>query len=1104
MHTLLRMLSVLLLVLPGVPAAAAMLELGDPYFETVGDADSIPDNNVTALAQDHSGFIWIGTPSGLIRFDGYRFRRYVRDPLDPDSLGGVFIRALLVSSDGRLWVGTNADGVSVLDPASGRFQRFRHDPANASSLAHDQVRAIAEDAQGTIWLGTRAGLDRFDPASGQFSHQRQRLTDTSVDEDERIFALLVDGVGDLWVGSWNGLSRRQHLTGQSQRIGVDGEATLAGQLIMTLFPLRDGRIGVGTAQVGSFLIDPTDLQVLPIPSDRTHSATASESLALAMVQPKPEELWLGSYGGIAVIDPQSRRLLRQLRPDPSIPSSLSNSQIRCFLQDRAGQIWIGGYSGGLQRHDSRNDAVRVLHHSPMHPQSLSSPSISSALELDNGQIWLGTRENGIDVLDPTLGVVGGFRADPDDPGTLGNGMVISLAQTRDGSVFAGTLAGLFRRDPISGRFDGIGKAQGLSGTTVRVLLADPGGDLWIGSNIGLARWHEAQEAIEEIALADGSPLTADVNALAQEAGGRLWVGSAGGLYVLEAGSAALRQVVTAGGEADDPTADSVVGLLLDHQGRLWVDTAEGLHHMLEWDGRQARFDPVSARLGFGGRPFGANLLEDQQGRIWSQRHVLDPATDSIYELSRADGIDIGTAWFRSYTKTRAGLLLFGGSQGLAIIDPERFSTWSFDPPVVATEVRIGGLQKRPGDWSQGLLVPASAQAFSVEFAALDYSAPQRIRYGYRLEGLDADWNETDASRRTASYNNLWPGNYELVIRGSNRGGAWTGHDLHIPVQVLPRYWQTLWFALLALLGIGALGYGLYRRKLLRIRRHERELEQMVVVRTAELSESKEKAETALLQLRGTQKQLVVAEKMASLGQLVAGVAHEINTPLGIALTAASVQSEELRTLGRRVTDHSLTSSDLSSYLSTASQAAHLVDDHLARAAHLVRSFKQVSVDRSFDERRRFVLADYLRDLVESLEVVWKRRPIRMVRDCDNALVMDSFPGTLGQIITTLAQNAVLHAYDAGVSGVLRIEARALDDERIELVFADDGKGIAATDLPRIFEPFYTTRRHEGCVGLGLHIVFNQVNARLGGQVEVHSQLGHGTRFTLRLPRSAPE
>jgi signal transduction histidine kinase len=521
-----------------------------------------------------------------------------------------------------------------------------------------------------------------------------------------------------------------------------------------------------------------------------------------------------------------------------------------------------------------------------------------------------------------------------------------------------------------------------------------------------------------------------------------------------------------------------------------------------WDGRHADWDAISLRLGIAGHPFGANLLDDAQGRIWTQRHVYDPRSESVHELSRADGIDIGTAWYRSYARLRSGQLMFGGSRGVAIIDPERFRTWDFQPPLVISELRVDSIVQPSSSWQRGLTLDASARSFDVEFAALDLSAPQRNRYAHRLVGYDDDWIESDATRRIASYSKLWPGDYRLEIRGSNRVGTMAAQPLTIAVRVLPAYWQTPWFALLALLGVGLAIFAGYRWNLAKVRRHEHELELMVEQRTRELSEAKVGAETALVRLQGAQQQLVAAEKMASLGQLVAGVAHEINTPLGIAVTAASVQSEQLRDLSQRVQAHALKLSDLDQYLATAGQATQLVNDHLARAAHLVRSFKQVSVDRSTDERRHFDLKDFLEELIENLQIAWKRRPIHFQLSCPPDLTLDNYPGTLGQIITTFAQNALQHAYQDQRAGQLSIAACALPDAQIELIFADDGSGIEASELPRVFEPFFTTRRTEGYIGLGLHTVFNLVSGRLHGQIDVESTPGQGTRFTLRFPRDA--
>ena len=1116
--------------------------LGDAYFETIGDSEAIPDNNVTAIAEDASGLIWIGTPSGLIRYDGYRFRRYTRDSNTPNSLSGVFIRALALATDGKLWIGTDADGVSVYDPQTEAFTQFRHRDNDASSLSHNTVRVLAATPDGGMWVGTRSGLNLQRGGRTDFQQFPLRLGSGTLDLDDRILSLLLDKRGELWVGSWNGLSRLSPGRSTFVRVQEAGSSSLVRELIMSLYELHDGRIGIGTNLQGSMIFDPSNGSLLPIPT-KQGIATPTEAMALAMLQPKPGELWLGSFGGIEIINTAPSlpvgmgvpigAVLQQLRPDPSVQSSLAHAQVRAMMQDRSGHIWIGGYSGGLQRHDPNNSAIRVLHHSPMRPNGLSSPSVGSILERSNGELWLGLRENGIDIIERSSGRLRSLKPEAGNPDALGNGMVISLAETADHAVWAGTLAGLFRFDPVTLKFRGYGERAGVRGSTIRRLLGGKNGELWIGTNTGLFRWtpdpgngrdgndmdtgpdpeqdNVGDDAIDAIKMADGSDLNADVNALALQSDGRLWVGSTIGLHTLAPELSGLKTVqgeLNGGAQSAKP---SIVGLLVDRQNRVWVDTSEGLNVLTQLqesgDHAKAVFDPVSDRLGIGGKSFGANLLEDASGRIWTQQHVLASDAKSVYVLSKADGVEFGTAWFRSYASTHDGLLLFGGSKGVLIVEPQKFQPRRYQPPLIATELSVAGQVRPIGEIVRGLELQPGAANFSVEFAALDYSAPQRVRYRHRLIGFDQGWIETDANRRMASYTNLAPGNYTLQVRAQTPASGWTPHALTFSVRALPAYWQTTWFTLaMAVLGI-AIVYVAVRRHAQRVGRHERELEHMVAERTLELSLAKESAEHALEQLRGTQKQLVQAEKMASLGQLVAGVAHELNTPLGIALTASSMLSDESRALKKSVAAQSLSTRQLSGYLDVAERAGAMVDTSLARAAQLVRSFKQVSLDRSTDERRRFELSGYLADLLTGLELSWKRRPVQLALTCAPGLILDSYPDALGQIIGTLSQNALQHAFAADAIGKMQISAESIVLESganaVRLVFSDDGKGISEADLAHVFEPFFTTKRGQGSTGLGLHIVFNLVHARLGGEIEVASTLGEGTRFTVTFPCVAP-
>jgi len=645
--------------------------------------------------------------------------------------------------------------------------------------------------------------------------------------------------------------------------------------------------------------------------------------------------------------------------------------------------------------------------------------------------------------------------------------------------------------------------------TVRRLLVDRAGTLWIGGSNGGWRLRPGAPRAEPLRLEDGTPLPVDINALVEDPNGRIWIGADPGLYTVAPGSDRLQPLRIKPDQGSGLSAASIVGLLVDRRGVLWMDTADGLYRLRDVQGGEAEFEAISARLGIAGHAFGANLLEDHLGRIWTLRYMYDPAAGSLYPLTRGDGVDLGTVWFRAYHKTHDGLLLFGGSRGLAVIDPARFRPWSYEPPLVATELRINGQPQPTGPMAAGLRLTPDQRSFSIEVAALDFTAPERNRYAYRLNGFDRDWIEGDAGQRVASYSNLWPGEYRLEVRATNRNGTWSRHELSIPITVEPAYWQTGWFAAIVLLTLTGSGFAGHRLRVARLRRRATELETEVARRTrqlegmhADLVSSHEQLSRAHARLLETQQQLVMQEKMASLGQLVAGVAHEINTPLGIAVTVASMLSDSSREAKRRLDAGELRRSDLVTYFERAVEGTRMVDESLARAAQLVRSFKQVSIDRDSDQRRKFNLEDYLQTLLQSLEPGCRRRSVRFALDCQHGLELNSYPGAIAQVITQFTQNALLHAFvDRG--GELRISAQAVE-QGVELRFADDGAGIAAEDLPHIFEPFFTRRRFNGNPGLGLHIVYNLVTARLGGSIQVISELGAGTCFVLRLPRVAPE
>ena len=270
----------------------------------------------------------------------------------------------------------------------------------------------------------------------------------------------------------------------------------------------------------------------------------------------------------------------------------------------------------------------------------------------------------------------------------------------------------------------------------------------------------------------------------------------------------------------------------------------------------------------------------------------------------------------------------------------------------------------------------------------------------------------------------------------------------------------------------------------------------------EKTHANDELKNAMLRLREAQAQLVQSEKLASLGGLVAGVAHEINTPIGVSVTAASTLENRTQRMREDYAVGRLTRPELEHYAELAVEASRIILRNLQRAADLIHSFKQVAVDQSSGERRRFGLRAYIDEVLLSLAPTLKKTPHQIQVDCDDRLSVDSLPGALAQILTNLVGNSLLHAFPDGRAGVMRIQSR-MEEGQIHLRFSDDGVGIPPENLARIFDPFFTTRRGLGGSGLGLHIVYNLVTQMLRGTIRVDSQPGAGTAFDLRFPATLP-
>ncbi len=762
-------------------------------------SDDVPAALCTALAQDRQGFIWIGTQSGIVRWDADRFRVFPPPP------GAGYIRTLLATSDGRVWAGTFAGGLLIYDASSDSFTRV------TDGLSHQRVEGLAEDRDGMVWVGTQEGLNRIDPRTKRVEHFRHDAANPHSLADDRVRGLLVDRSGRLWVGTRAGLQIRA-ASDRFERVVPE----LANELVTKIVEDDRGRIWIGTSESGAAMLENGRL---------TRIRGGSHPWIYGIAQATPGEIWLATFGGgIDVVDANTLEIIDRLRHDAALPNTIGSDRVGALLRDQSGVMWVGTWGGGIASHDPTTRAFRTVRHSPSRAEGLSHPAAVRAMQMRDGTIWVGTNGNGIDILDRDFRRIGGHRLD--------GAAITCLAQGADGTIWVASLDGALRRLRPGGTFETFDRGDGLAGGPIRAMTFGPDGELWAGSSEGLTRIDEGGVGAFRHDRHDPASLSSPaVEAIAFTPDGTMWVGTDRGLNVFDRATGKATRI-----EKGLPSL-WVPDLMVDRGGRLWVGTHAGAVILESWNGREARFrnvasDPVES------------LIEDAEGQVWlGPRLRIDPRSWTAREFGAADGCAFRNFFIASRARTSDGTLLFGSPEGLLAVNPAELRAWSFAPPVVATALQVDGTTRAV---PRALVLAAKEKGFRVDFAALDFTAPQRTVYSYRLEGYDDEWVRADASRRSLTYTNLAPGRYVLRVRGTNRAGAWSAHELRLPVTVLPAFYETLWFRILSAAIAVALAYALYRLRVRQLDRRAAALERVVAERTADLAAANARIEEASL------------------------------------------------------------------------------------------------------------------------------------------------------------------------------------------------------------------------------------------------------------------
>jgi diguanylate cyclase (GGDEF)-like protein len=837
----LTVLAIVMLVPRAVSAESPWAGIADPIFQHLAPDLDTPDSVVLAITQDQQGFLWIATEQGLLRWDGYRYRHYRADRNDPAALPDNFVQALHVDAAGRLWVGTLSGGLSRYDRETDRFSNYR---SETHSLSSNAVRKITSDSDGGVWVATNHGIDEVSAERGVVRELHHIDADASSLPDDNVRAVMRDRHGRVWVGTRGGPA---YLDSSGHALVTLDSPMLTGKKldVVGFGEDHEGRIWVGS-RAGAYALVPSEgtgrFDVRPIEGSESYSV-------ISLIEGRPGEMWLGTYGdGIVVADTANLKITTHIHHDPLLPKSLSDDTLWDLHRDDTGDIWVAT-NRGVSSFDPNQRAIMTLFGVTSRKQGLSDNDVEAVLPLPDGRLWLGLGSSGVNVLDPAAGRVAEYHQGRDVKGKLQTlGEVGSLALGDNGEIFLAARAGLYRkaeRDPEPTQIplpSGMGlRAIAVSGETLWLGTYDDG--VWSTSTLHPGVKVRPYVRADQLTDPRISTILADtVNSL--------WVGTFNGLNHLDLVTGEIEHVEAKPGSPGAITAPYVSTLLMDRKGRLWVGAQSGGISILEGHGSARQVHHVGTADGLPNLSVD-KLLESSTGDIWAATDsglaIIDATSFKVRSLGRAEGVVVSTYWTDSGATATDGTLLFGGTDGMTLVQPQYLESHHHRPRVAVDETHLGG-QEVPWGRSTGgsagtaLLIQPDANSFSVEFSALDFSAPERNRYSYRLEGYDASWIETDWKHRTAAYTNLPPGSYVLKLRASNRDGEWTEEPVSLPIEVQPSWYQTLWFKIAgAVLGIGAIRLliGVRTRQL---RRRQLELEQQVLVQTAQLRERERQLE----------------------------------------------------------------------------------------------------------------------------------------------------------------------------------------------------------------------------------------------------------------------
>lgn len=1095
-------------LLMGVLIYTRLISQENLVFNRISTADGLSQSSIFCIAQDNEGFMWFGTQYGLNRYDGYAFRVFKNEPKNPRSISDNYIQSILVDKSGVLWIGTHDGGLNKFNPDTQDFDRYMHNEVTHNSISHNCVLCIFEDKSNEIWIGTVFGLNKMDQKTELFTHYTNDKKDIGSLCNNEVWNIFEDRDGELWIGTDNGLDKFDRRKNRFTHFSHDekNSSSLCYNRIRYIYEDSYGNFWIGTRN-GLDKFERRKNCFFHYKNDLDNPDSLSSNEIRYICEDRSKNLWIGTMGGINRFDREKNRFIH-FENDSSNPLSLSQNEVQSIYEDKAGILWIGVLGGinkvyrgtpGFSRYTfstvnptfnpiegSRNknmiwsicedkigtlwigsyngltlfnrhkkEAYKYYTHNENNLRSLSENTVRVIYEDSGGVIWIGTYYGGLDKFNRGTGTFSHFNNDG-----LSKYPILAIQEDKQKNIWIGTDGdGLYnildRSNKKFKQYNYKGKGRNsLSDNKILCLYEDSREVLWIGTwSGGLNKLMDLEKEIFISYTHDDNKTDSisnnRVRCIHETRSRELWIGTECGLNKFDRDTEKFQSFF----EKDGLPSEVVYSILSDSAGNLWMSTMNGL----------ARFDPNK-------KVFNAYDFNDGlQGNEFNQG-----------------------AFFKNSKKE----LFFGGVNGFNVFLPENIKEDTYNSPIVITDFLIFNKSKMSQKLKKGRLTLSPREnIFSIEFAALHYANPQKNRYNYKLVDYDRDWINTDYKNRRATYTNVPHGIYEFTVRGTNIDGILSSNTASIKIKILPPWNKTMWaYLLFSLLICGALLliWFVWQNK----KKQTRELTRI----NSDLIKKQE-------ELIKTHTKLIQSEKMASIGILTAGVAHQMNNPASIIDLAVYNLKNDMQKFKEFLTDISGFNTDdeirnifdikfnkFFSYMDTITRGTTRITENVRKLLEFSRPSK--------GEFKRVKLAELLQTNIDFIRGKYTDH-VNFATDFQANPELKCDPAKLNEAFMNIMINACQaiikcqNKTDQKTKGTLTIQTHQENNE-VMIIFQDTGIGMSKKVQDNMFAPFFTAMPEGEGTGLGLSISYSIIQEHKG-RIEVKSEEGEGASFNIVLP-----